>query len=94
MERVKVRQVSIARVNISRLDFIDRRQINRKVVDYLKPILEATECGKGSKKDSRYDPKNYIPVLIRSLSELKRVLKASKKTYEDLNIEGRFLYFL
>ena len=78
--------ISTARVDISCLDFIEGRQIDRRIVDYLKAIFAATKCRQGSKEDSRYDPKNYIPVLIKSSSELKRVLKASKKTRKDLNV--------
>lgn len=80
--------VGIARVDISCLAFIERRQIDRRIVDYLKGIFESTKCGQGNEKDSRYDAKNYLPVYIRSSSELKRVLNTSKKTHKDLNIEG------
>jgi Protein of unknown function (DUF3723) len=82
------REVGIARVDISCLAFIERRQIDRRIVDYLKGIFEATKCGQGSEKDSRYDAKNYVPVYLKSSSELKRVLNASKKTHKDLNVEG------
>jgi hypothetical protein len=84
----EVREVGIARVDISCLAFIERRQIDRRIVDYLKEIFRATKCGLGNEKDSRYDAKNYVPVFIQSSSELKRVLNASKKTQKDLNVEG------
>jgi hypothetical protein len=64
------RYIGTARADISCLTFSQGRQTDHQIVEELITVF-------GQKRCRRYEPGNYIPVLI-SKANLKRALKASK----------------
>lgn len=64
------RFIGTARADISYLTFIEGRQIDNQIVEKLITVFQQKRC-------RRYEPENYIPVLITK-ENLKRALKASK----------------
>jgi hypothetical protein len=70
------RLIGTARANISSLEFIEGRQIDDRIVKNLINVFQQERC-------RRYDPENYIPVLLTQ-ANLRRVLRSSKLTKADL----------
>lgn len=82
------RFIGTARVDISCLKFFQGRQTDYRVVDNLLRVFSQSGC-------LRYDPDNYVPVLIFE-EELQRALRASSLAQSTLKnaVKERSLSFL
>lgn len=70
------RFIGTARTDISCLEFIKPREIDHPHVEHLVSVFQKTRC-------RRYDPENFIPVLITQ-AKLKRALRVSDLTQTSL----------